>query len=372
MQLNHLDLKINVESSKIILRGTPDESVGCVLRGFVEFCIKETVRVKSLKLRFSGKMRINCVERMLSCPNPRQIKREISIIEDEWVFIEATKKCQVLIPDTYRYPFEFVLPGDAPESVKPHCYGSLLYKLKVVAERPGLLTNPIDRQLLDVIRQDNDQDNDIPIQVANFWQDQLEFTITAPRRKVYLGEHVPMDFVIKALRPGLQIRHVSWFLKEYTSFEVDEKVIKAEPKIIRFHRDDQDVTTPSYWQKTEVVFIPHTQDIVRCDTQSGRLKIEHKVKCIVSVVDEEGHVHDFRASLPLVISEVAQEEDEEDLPTYEHAIQTEQYSPQPCTISSIPAYTPIWLTPQVPAGNSPPKCYALNNYLKYFKIFLRQ
>ncbi|OAD79298.1 hypothetical protein PHYBLDRAFT_162375 [Phycomyces blakesleeanus NRRL 1555(-)] len=372
MKLNHLDLKINVETPRIILRGALDESVGCVLRGFVVFCIKETIRVKSLKLRLSGRMRINCTERVLSCANPRQHKREISVIENEWVFLELAKKCHVLIPDTYRYPFEFVIPGDAPESVKDHCYGSLLYKLKAVAERPGLLTNLVDRQPLDVIRQDNDQDNDMPIQMVNLWQDQMELVITAPRKKVYLGEHVSIDFFIKPLGPGFQVRYISWFLKEYTSFQVDDNTIEAEPKIIRFHRDDQGATIDPYWQKTEVVFIPHSADAVRCDTTSGRLKIEHKVKCTVSVVDEEGHVHDLRVSLPLVIAEVRQEEDEEDLPTYEHAIQTEQYSPTPCTVSSIPAYTAIWLAPQAPDGQNPTTCYTLNNYLNYFKILLRR
>lgn len=51
-------LKIHVESDTLILRGNPEESVGCVLRGYVELKLKEATRVKAISLNLSGKMKI--------------------------------------------------------------------------------------------------------------------------------------------------------------------------------------------------------------------------------------------------------------------------------------------------------------------------
>lgn len=50
--------KIHVENDTLILRGSPEESVGCVLRGCVILHIKEAMKIKSITLNFSGRMKV--------------------------------------------------------------------------------------------------------------------------------------------------------------------------------------------------------------------------------------------------------------------------------------------------------------------------
>lgn len=58
-----MKLKIHVESDQLIMYGTPAESAGCVLRGVLELNVTEPTKVKSISLRFSGKMTITWTER---------------------------------------------------------------------------------------------------------------------------------------------------------------------------------------------------------------------------------------------------------------------------------------------------------------------
>lgn len=55
--------KIQLENDTLVIRGSPEESVGCVLRGHVVLNTKETIKVKSIHLSLLGKMKIQWSER---------------------------------------------------------------------------------------------------------------------------------------------------------------------------------------------------------------------------------------------------------------------------------------------------------------------
>lgn len=56
-------LKIHVENDTLIMRGSPEESVGCVLRGCVILHTKEAMKVKSITLNLMGQMKVQWSER---------------------------------------------------------------------------------------------------------------------------------------------------------------------------------------------------------------------------------------------------------------------------------------------------------------------
>lgn len=56
-------IKIHVENETLVLRGNPEESVGCVLRGCVVLYTRETMKAKSITLNLMGKMKVQWSER---------------------------------------------------------------------------------------------------------------------------------------------------------------------------------------------------------------------------------------------------------------------------------------------------------------------
>ena len=55
--------KIHVENDTLVLRGSPEESVGCVLRGCLILNAKEALKVRSITLNFTGRIKVQWGER---------------------------------------------------------------------------------------------------------------------------------------------------------------------------------------------------------------------------------------------------------------------------------------------------------------------
>ncbi|KAG1459867.1 hypothetical protein G6F56_006068 [Rhizopus delemar] len=292
------ELKIKVENDTLIIRGNAEESVGCVLRGFVTLKTQDTLKAKSIYLTLTGKLKIH------SKLN-QQPKKGCVIFQHQWTFL-STK--DTLLPNTYSYPFEMALPGHFAESVESYSFGSLSYKLKATVERP-LLPNLIYRKPLWIIRQTDP--HTIPRQISN-GTDKLQYTITLPRLAFARGQAIPIDFALIPHRP-LELRHFSCFLKEYSIYGNCSK-----SRIIRFIRDDHLSTWR--WQKT--ITVPIAPSAIQTDADTAYFKIYHKLNFTVLMIDDEGEPYEIKASMPLEIVHY----DEDQLPSYDCAWQSPSYT----------------------------------------------
>ncbi|KAI7889886.1 uncharacterized protein EV154DRAFT_423107 [Mucor mucedo] len=337
-------IKIHVENETLVLRGNPEESVGCVLRGCVVLHTRETMKAKSITLNLMGKMKVQWSERN------HQHKQELVVLSHDWNFLPTQKKLHSLAPNVYKYPFEYVLPGQLAESIDSNSYGSLSYKLKVVVDRPAFLPNLIDRHPLRVIRQitpSYDHMSNMPMHISNEWTDKLDYKISVPRKIYSRGEQIPVEFsLMPKAGSGLQVRYLSCFLKEYTSFVRGgtTTAMHTESKIIRFFRDETFPSSGLHWHKTEIMSVPHSFGSVQCDTQNHFFKIEHKLKFTMSLINKQGELSELRASMPINIinQSLAQgDSDENELPTYENAWRSALYSPLPYLDSNSPCYSPV-------------------------------
>ncbi|KAI9480585.1 MAG: hypothetical protein EXX96DRAFT_461924, partial [Benjaminiella poitrasii] len=314
-------LKIHVENDTLILRGSPEESVGCVLRGCVMLRLKETTRVKSIVLNFTGKMKIQWNERN------HQHKKESIVLEHNLTLLANQKRLHILTPNqVYKYPFEFILPGNVAESIDSNSYGSLLYKLKAVVDRPAFSPNLIDRQLIRVVRelQLPDYYYSHPLEISNEWPNKIDYRISIPKKAYGRGEQIAIDFALSP-KPGseerLRVRYLSCFLKEYTTFTISHSHHRTESRIIRFFRDEAFPSAGSHWQKTETMTIPFSFDSIQCDTMyNPYFKIEHKLKFTMSLINKHGSLIELRASIPIeIMHQKALQLDANELPSYENA-----------------------------------------------------
>ncbi|KAI8378987.1 hypothetical protein BD560DRAFT_453329 [Blakeslea trispora] len=341
-------LKIHLENDTLILRGSPDESVGCVLRGYIVFHVKETMKVKGIHLNLNGKMKIQWNERN------HQQKKEFAILNKDWKFLSSDKKLHTFTPNTYKYPFEYIFPGNLAESIESNSYGSVSYKLKATVDRPAFSPNLVDRQSLRLVRQfiPSYHLSNVPLQIANTWTNRLDYRITLPKRIYCRGEQISMDISLCPKPEAmLRLRYVSIFLKEYTTFGNTDHGHRTESKIIRFFRDESFASDGLHWHKSEVMAVPHSFGSIQCDTHNPFFKIEHKLKFTFSFINSDGLISELRASLPVDIVSQKLEDMDQELPTYENAWRSAPYSPySPSEDSLYP------LTPQTP-GHHPSDDY---------------
>ncbi|KAI7903116.1 uncharacterized protein BX663DRAFT_543088 [Cokeromyces recurvatus] len=327
-------LKIHVENNTLILRGSPEESVGCVLRGCVILRIKESIKVKSITLSFTGKLKLQWNERN------HQHKKETTVLEHHWSFLSNQhKKLHLLTPNNvYKYPFEYILPGNLGESIDPNSYGSLLYKLKAVVDRPAFSPNLVDRQLIRIVREllpPYDYHRGGSLQISNEWPNKIDYRISIPKKAFSRGEQIPIHFLISPKQNSdeqLRVRYLSCFFKEYTTISN-----RTESRIIRFFRDEAFPSEGLHWEKTETIMVPFSFDSIQCDTiYNPYFKIEHKLKFTMSLINKQGLIIELRASLPIeIINQKPQEDDNiNELPTYENAWRSLPYSGLPYLVDS--------------------------------------
>lgn len=263
-----------------------------------------------------------------------------------WTFLENQKKLHLLTPNVYKYPFEYVLPGNLVESVDSNSYGSLLYKLKATVDRPAFSPNLIDRHQLRIIRQCTPHFmSSVPLHIHNEWANKIDYKIHVPKRVFIRGEQIPIEFTLTPKTNGpdqmLYVRYLSCFLKEYTSFVLGG-TRKTESRVIRFFRDETFPSQGSLWHKTEHMTVPHSFESIQCDVQNEFFKIEHKLKFTMSLINTHGDLAELRASLPIEIINQQVEQQENELPTYENAWRSALYSPPvPYLDGTTPPYSPM-------------------------------
>ncbi|KAI9263056.1 hypothetical protein BY458DRAFT_458586 [Sporodiniella umbellata] len=295
-------VKIQLENDTLLITGKPEESVGCVLRGYVELIVTETVKVKSIQMDLLGKLKIHWNERH----HPQHTKREYTLIEHHWAFL-APKRHHTLTPNTYLYPFELAIPGHLAGSFDSHSFGSLSYKLKVTIERPTLIPNTHHRRLFWIHRQWPKQPDGETIKLTNAWNDRIGYNVTLPNRVYKRGQDIPIHYELLP-GPDTHLRHVSCFLKEYLAIP-DHR----EARIVQFFRAHEPTAQRS-------LKVPSSPSVVQNDCHHPLIRIQHKLKFNVSFL-HHGQLLEVRASIPIEIRTEA-----DDLPTYENVWQTSPYS----------------------------------------------
>lgn len=95
----------------MVLRGSPVEAAGSVLRGSLAFILHEPLSVRGIHLKLVGVEKVGWHE---PANKSRNVKNEKIIYEKDWQFLNFehdSKKCFVLGAGNYEYPFEHVFAG---------------------------------------------------------------------------------------------------------------------------------------------------------------------------------------------------------------------------------------------------------------------
>ncbi|ORX49121.1 hypothetical protein DM01DRAFT_1309175 [Hesseltinella vesiculosa] len=333
--LQGADFKINVESDNILLHGTAEESAGVLLRGSVVLDCHEDIKIRSIVLKFIGKVKTSWIEGFGRGPQQSMFRDEKTILEHEWSFLPHTKKVYHLTDRHYRWDFELPLPGDLPESIQ-HDLGQVEYRLKAVAERPTFAMNWTDKRNLTVTRVMLPSSLELQqqIDIANEWADKLTYEFAMPRKCYSPNSLIPITFRLVPIAPNLQIRSISCLLKEYVSLAAGDHG-KTFSQLIRQVRDDHlSLDDPAaHWDgsaltKTITLAVPPSEGDhkITCDTTNDLIKVRHKIKVEITLVNQDGHISELRAALPVMVSAMSND-DAGALPAYEDTWKSIPYDP---------------------------------------------
>lgn len=243
----------------------------------------------------------------------------------------ARLESTVLQPGNYEFPFRTILQGSIPESIDGLHGCSLVYRLQSVLER-GRFTKPIiTRKLIHVIRTIRSDASELSETVAvdNTWPGKVDYSISVPARAIAVGSKCDIEIIIVPLLKGLRLGNIKIKLAEYSSLVCSASSHSQERHIISksikkvtqnssgkdiwttdvpadsegvFYRSPEIVLSEDRWNIQTQIQIPTSlahicQD---CDIKD-RVKVRHKFKFSIGLINPDGHVSELRATLPITI-----------------------------------------------------------------------
>jgi hypothetical protein len=239
-------------------------------------------------------------------------------------------------PGNYSYEFELVLPGNLPESMSVANFYCVEYRLKALVERSTFLPNLSARRAIHVSRQWLPLTSEFlePVSIANQWTNKLDYEITLPTKIYTHGDQIPISIRITPLTESLRVRHLTCTLKEYMICRAGNGYFNGRPRahgrVLYTSRDDKfGVTNANQgghfieWTKTQVIPLSHSPQDLQCDVQNESVRIRHKIKFVLSLINADGHVSELRAALPITICAV----NNTGLPAYEETWRSLPYDP---------------------------------------------
>lgn len=241
------------------------------------------------------------------------------------------KDHHVLAQGNYEFPFSTILAGSIPESIEGLSGCSLVYKLEASIERGRFSPPLITKKHIRVVRTMTTDAVELSetIAVDNTWPQKVDYSISIPSRAVAIGSGTRIDLLLVPLLKGLKLGNVKVSLAEYYSFcfptgaKSGEKVVcetvvrkpsKTHPRGMEmwkdmtpdvdgvFFRNEDMALTMDKWEISAFLPIPAslakcTQD---CDIES-HVKVRHKLKFVIGLINPDGHVSELRATLPITL-----------------------------------------------------------------------
>lgn len=232
---------------------------------------------------------------------------------------QSSSHYHTLVKGNYEFPFSAILPGSIPESVEGLPNASVVYKLEATIERNKFHTDLICRKHLRVVRTLAPDALELSETVAvdNTWPKKVEYSISIPEKAIAIGSATPIHILIIPLLKGLKLGPIKIQMVEHyqycgtfgavTSQERTVNKMRIKDPLNHMNEDEngtsdvnEDCEFQDRWEVDTTFHIPASLSKCTQDcTLLNSIKVRHKMKFIISLVNPDGHVSELRASLPV-------------------------------------------------------------------------
>ncbi|RLV95685.1 Protein ROD1 [Spathaspora sp. JA1] len=211
----------------------------------------------------------------------------------------------ILTPGNYEIPFSAILPGSIPESIEglPGC--SNVYRLEAAIDRGKFHSSIVAKKRLRVIRTLTTDAVELSetMAVDNTWPQKVEYSLSCPMKAIAIGSGTPVSIMIVPLLKDLQLGDIKIQLVESYSYVGYFPPIHSGERIVcskKIAKPDPDNLDLDKWEIETFLKVPGslgkcTQDV----DLLTHVKVKHKLKFNIGLINPDGHVSELRASLPV-------------------------------------------------------------------------
>ncbi|KAK9709769.1 hypothetical protein K7432_008811 [Basidiobolus ranarum] len=269
-------LSIELENDTLILRGNPEDSVGCVLRGSIVLTIFDEIKLRSLRGKLIGRARL--------CGNDNVSWREYVFVERRFQLLSAEGGPYHLKPNQYRYNFEIALEGNLPESVTlPN--GKIGYKIYAVAERTGLHFDSRDKRTIKLRRSSDYTYSSVPVESSGNWDERLHYNIEIPQPSVIIGQPFPVSLNLTRTANDFDLVKIEFCLLETICCRTPGSTIDLQTKVHPMSeiKHDTIVEDNKQWRICPQLVLPPN---VRWSLNTDYIQITHEIQVLFHIIDK--------------------------------------------------------------------------------------
>ncbi|EHN00243.1 Rod1p [Saccharomyces cerevisiae x Saccharomyces kudriavzevii VIN7] len=238
----------------------------------------------------------------------------------------TNKNYHTLVKGNYEFPFSAIIPGSLVESVEGLPNAAVTYTLEATIERPKQ-PDLISKKHLRVIRTLAIDAVELSetVSVDNSWPEKVDYTISIPTKAIAIGSSAMINILIVPVLKGLKLGPVRVSLVETSQYcgsyggviNQDRIVTKlklkdplkhvAQMKKKRSMNEASDDGVDSgigefqdKWEVQTLLKIPPS--LTKCSQDCrilSNIKVRHKIKFTISLLNPDGHISELRAALPV-------------------------------------------------------------------------
>lgn len=266
-----------------------------------------------------GTLRLNWYDPLLSSKtnSNRAIKYEKIVYEHDWSNLESAARdsgdttpvsgSHQLRAGNHQFPFEVIIPGSIDESVEGLEDAQVIYKLVATIERGRFANNLVAKRHLRVVRTLGTDILELAqtMCIDNVWPKKVQYSISIPAKAVPIGSVTPITFTFSPLLKGLKLGRTKVKLVGFKTLRTTADIATSSEKVVSevvIPPPDHGFEGQDEWSFIEVFRIPSSLTKVTQDCRIGsHLKISHKFRFSISLVNPDGHVSELRASVPITL-----------------------------------------------------------------------
>ncbi|ANB12374.1 Rod1p [Sugiyamaella lignohabitans] len=219
----------------------------------------------------------------------------------------SNNNAKTLSAGNHELPFEMVIPGDTPESIEGLEGAQMVYRLVAVVERGRFQNNLVARKHIRIVRTIGSDNFELSqtVSISNTWPSKIDYTIEIPSKAVAVGSSFPVNFTLVPMLKGLKLGNIKAQLVEFVTLATPSGSTSSSEKI----RHELVIPAPEgglegqdSWEVNEMIQLPTSLSKCTQDCVVGQyIKVAHKIKFAVCLVNPDGHVSELRASLPIYL-----------------------------------------------------------------------
>jgi hypothetical protein len=287
----------------------------------VVLCLQHSLKIEDVHLKMVGTLKVAWHDQRITPTglSNSKVDRTTEIFNKKWAPFETHgpgSSMKVLKAGNYEWPFEVEIPGTMAESVEGMQDSYIKYKLKATVARGKLAQDLHAYKAIRIVRTLDPSALELAhaMTVENVWPNKIEYSLEIPQKAIIFGSSIDICMRFTSLLKGLKIGKIKCVLQETQDFTLSALSGHSERnwKNVRdvaswafelnddeHYHDVLDENGQDGWRLVEKMSLPISLEKCLQDVDVHGIKIRHKVKFNVALLNPDGHISEV--SLDMIV-----------------------------------------------------------------------